>query len=152
MIQITIEPAELAEILGCAVEDAVRKVFENLSRTQLSLVPEEKPKKSKADPRFAQLRSVFEEEFLACYQLAYRWQGPKDSRALNSLISVSEGDFRSKARAGLRGIGYAKATTVAQLAAKWNDVSALAVKTNGIGKFDSYTGRVDFATGKRLDE
>jgi hypothetical protein len=88
--------------------------------------PSSAPKKKAngTDPRFAPLRAVFEQEFLAATKGVYRWQGAKDAKALHALIAVPPEEFRAKARAGLSGIGYTRAATVSQLAAKWNDITA----------------------------
>lgn len=88
--------------------------------------PKPKPKKTKepTDPRFAPLRAVFEEEFFAKTKQTYLWQGAKDAQAINRLIAVPVREFREKARAGLRANGFANSPTVAELAAKWNNITA----------------------------
>jgi hypothetical protein len=92
--------------------------------------PPLKPKKTKnpSDPRFAPLRAVFEEEFFAKTKQTYRWQGAKDSQAIRRLIAVPVGEFREKARAGLRANGFANSPTVAELSAKWNNITACVEK------------------------
>jgi hypothetical protein len=79
-----------------------------------------------ADPRFAPLRAAFEAEFLAVTGQAYRWQGAKDAKAIHRLISVPVEEFRAKAQVGLKANGFVRSPTVAQLAAKWNDITAAA--------------------------
>jgi hypothetical protein len=85
--------------------------------------PPPKPKRNGTDPRFAPLRAAFEAEFLAATGQPYRWQGPKDAKALHTLIAVPVEDFRAKAQAGLRANGFPRSPTVSQLAAKWNDLT-----------------------------
>jgi hypothetical protein len=87
--------------------------------------PPPKPRKC-ADPRFAPLRAAFEAEFLAVTGQAYRWQGAKDAKAIHRLISVPVEEFRAKAQVGLKANGFVRSPTVAQLAAKWNDITAAA--------------------------
>lgn len=82
-----------------------------------------KPKKAGTDPRFAPLRTAWEAEFQAARGESYRWEGPKDAAGIHRLIAVPIAEFIARARRGLAATGYARCGTLAQLAAKWNDLA-----------------------------
>jgi hypothetical protein len=76
------------------------------------------------DPRKAVLRDLWERLFQAERQGEfYRWQGAKDEQGLSQLVAVSVEDFEARALRGLRGQGFLRCSTVAQLSSKWNDLA-----------------------------
>lgn len=81
------------------------------------------PPPKQTDPRFAPLRAAWEREFTAARHEPYRWEGPKDARGIHRLIAVDPAEFTARARRGLAAAGYARCSTVAALAAKWNDLA-----------------------------
>jgi hypothetical protein len=82
-----------------------------------------RPRRDPTDPRFAPLRQAWERLFLAERGEPYRWQGPKDAKAIHSVIAMPVAEFEARATRGLRAQGFARCSTVAQLAAKWNDLA-----------------------------
>jgi hypothetical protein len=61
-------------------------------------------------------------------QKPYHWQGVKDSAALKRLLSKESPDeILRRWRYALDAVGWLQCNTVAQLASKWNDLSAIAV-------------------------
>lgn len=78
----------------------------------------------------------------------YLWQGAKDAQGLKRLLALRlpNQDIVDRWRAGLKAAGWKSASTVAQLAAKWND---LASEVNG---HDVESRRLREATERSLEE
>ena len=71
---------------------------------------------------------------------AYSHGGAKDAQALKRLLPLAQDAEISRRWAhGLRATGWASCSTIAQLAAKWNDLAAPAAPK---------TGPIDLATQK----
>jgi hypothetical protein len=88
-------------------------------------------RESPTDPRFAPMREAWERLFAADRREPYRWQGPKDSKAIHALIAVPLADFEARATRGLKGQAFLRCSTVAQLNAKWNDLAGPVAAANG---------------------
>jgi len=105
-------------------------------------VTPEKPKKNGTDPRFAPLRLAWEQTFAQVTREPYRWQGPKDAKAVHSLIAIEVDEFRARADRGLRAQGFAHCSTVAMLASKWNELAGQQTpqRNNGNGRAKDPSG------------
>jgi hypothetical protein len=88
-------------------------------------------KREPTDPRFAPMREAWERLFAADRREPYRWQGPKDSKAIHALIAVPLADFEARATRGLKGQAFLRCSSVAQLNAKWNDLAGPVAAANG---------------------
>jgi hypothetical protein len=102
----------------------------------LALVPEEAPRKrrkpgSPTDPRFGPLRAAWEAALLAERREPYRWLGAKDARGVHALIAVEPEEFAQRAHRALNAAGFARCSSVAQLAAKWNDLAGVNDRRTG---------------------
>lgn len=90
------------------------------------------PKKESAPtPSTPRETDLLVDDFKAVTGAAYMWQGAKDGTALARLKCIASLDeIRSRWRAGLKAPAdaWASCRTVAQLAAKWNDLAPLASK------------------------
>jgi len=92
------------------------------------IVARERKVAKETDPRFAPLRAIWEQEWVSAIGTQYRWLGARDAKALHSLLAIPELEFRARARKGITATGYARCSSVSQLASKWND---LAMPVNG---------------------
>lgn len=90
------------------------------------------PKKESAPtPSTPRETDILVDDFKAVTGAAYMWQGAKDGAALSRLKGIASLDeIRSRWRAGLKAPAdaWASCRTVAQLAAKWNDLAPLATQ------------------------
>jgi hypothetical protein len=93
--------------------------------------PARRKRESGTDPRFAPMREAWERIFAAERGEPYRWQGPKDSKAIHALIAVPLADFEARATRGLKGQAFLRCSSVAQLNAKWNDLAGPIAAANG---------------------
>lgn len=62
--------------------------------------------------------------FLEIRKAKYLWGGAKDTEGLKRLLSEPLAEIERRWRAGLTSQGWRETATVAQLAAKWNDLAA----------------------------
>ena len=86
-------------------------------------VARERKAAKETDPRFAPLRAIWEQEWVSAIGTQYRWLGARDAKALHSLLAIPETEFRDRAKKGITATGYARCSSVSQLAAKWNDLA-----------------------------
>ena len=87
------------------------------------IVARERKAAKETDPRFAPFRAIWEQEWVSAIGTQYRWLGARDAKALHSLLAIPETEFRVRARKGITATGYARCSSVSQLAAKWNDLA-----------------------------
>lgn len=97
------------------------------SRPPLALESQEPsaPKKKPADPRWRPLQSALLGAYFTATGKAYVWQGVKDTEGLKRLLATESPDeILARFEWSLAQKGYLNAPTIAQLAAKWNELGA----------------------------
>lgn len=96
------------------------------SKPPAAAKPEAKRAAKEASPEAREKRATWERLFAADRGEPYRWQGAADQLAANALAPVDLAIFEAKALRGLKGVGFARCSSLAALKSKWNDLAGTA--------------------------
>lgn len=81
----------------------------------------QKPKREKADPRFAPVKAMLVRVFEELRGCKYLFSGAKDSEAIKRMLPVGDdAEIELRWRFGLRAKGFDRCESIAELSAKWN--------------------------------
>jgi hypothetical protein len=97
--------------------------------SQLALVPSDAPTASRGKTPLRIAQDALVDDFGALREGRYRWQGAKDTRALQGLLEASDlPEIRVRWKRALQLEKWPACSTVAELAAKWNNLAKVDVK------------------------